>query len=78
MAHSVWVTVKVWVWLVLAINTLIGWYRRGIDVEKHLPELSTYLGHTHISDTYWYLTATPQLLRQALRRVEGARGRQRP
>jgi integrase/recombinase XerD len=62
----------------LAINTLIGWYRRGIDVEKHLPELSTYLGHTHISDTYWYLTATPQLLRQALRRVEGARGRQRP
>jgi integrase len=61
----------------LAVNTLIGWYRRGIDVETHLPELSTYLGHTHISDTYWYLTATPQLLRQALRRVEEADGGRR-
>lgn len=54
----------------LAINTLLGWYRRGVDVERHLPELATYLGHAHITDTYWYLTATPKLLRYALRRVE--------
>lgn len=54
----------------LAITTLLRWYRRGVDVERHLPELSTYLGHVHISDTYWYLTATPQLLHQALRRME--------
>ena len=54
----------------LAIETLLGWYRRGVDVERHLPELSTYLGHAHITDTYWYLTATPMLLRYALRRVE--------
>jgi integrase len=62
----------------LAINTLVRWYSRGVDVERHLPELSTYLGHAHISDTYWYLTATPQLLRQALRRVERSEGGQRP
>lgn len=54
----------------LAITTLLDWYRRGVDVERHLPELSTYLGHAHITDTYWYLTATPELLRHALRRVE--------
>jgi hypothetical protein len=24
--------------------------------------LSTYLGHTNIADTYWYLEATPQLM----------------
>ena len=54
----------------LAINTLIRWHHRGVDIETHLPELSTYLGHVHISDTYWYLSATPELLRQALRRVE--------
>jgi integrase len=54
----------------LAIKTLLGWYRRGVDVERHLPELSTYLGHGHITDTYWYLTATPTLLHYALRRVE--------
>jgi integrase/recombinase XerD len=54
----------------LAINTLLNWYRDGVDVEQHLPELSTYLGHTQITDTYWYLTSTPELLRYALRRVE--------
>ena len=54
----------------LAINTLLRWYRHGVDVERHLPELSTYLGHAHITDTQWYLTATPQLLRYALNRVE--------
>ena len=54
----------------LAINTLLKWHRRGVDVERHLPQLSTYLGHAHITDTQWYLTATPQLLRYALKRVE--------
>lgn len=54
----------------LAITTLLRWYRRGVDVERELPRLSTYLGHAHVTDTYWYLTATPQLLHHALRRVE--------
>jgi len=31
-------------------------------VARHIPALSTYLGHTHVSDTYWYLQATPKLL----------------
>lgn len=62
----------------LAINTLSRWHRRGVDVEKHLPELSTYLGHLHVSDTYWYLSATPELLGQALRRVERAERGRRP
>lgn len=54
----------------LAVSTLLHWHRRGVDVERRLPALSTYLGHAHITDTYWYLTATPELLRYALRRVE--------
>jgi integrase/recombinase XerD len=32
--------------------------------------LSTYLGHTKVTDTYWYLQAIPELLRLALTRVE--------
>jgi hypothetical protein len=40
--------------------------------------LSTYLGHAHITDTYWYLTATPKLLHYALRRVERSKQGQRP
>jgi len=62
----------------LAINTLLRWYRRGVDVGRHLPELSTYLGHAHITDTYWYLTATPQLLRYALDSVERSKQGGRP
>jgi integrase len=54
----------------LAIITLQRWHRRGMDIECHLPELCAFLGHTHITDTQWYLTATPELLRYALRRVE--------
>lgn len=31
-------------------------------VKRHMHALSTYLGHAHISDTYWYLQATPKLM----------------
>lgn len=53
-----------------AVNTLQQWYRRGVDVERYLPQLSTYLGHAHVSDTYYYLTATPELLHLAARRLD--------
>jgi integrase len=61
----------------LAVKTLIGWYRQGIDVEARLPVLSTYLGHGHVTDTYWYLSAVPELLRLAAERLE-ARGGFKP
>jgi integrase len=53
-----------------AVETLMGWYRSGEDAERHLPVLSTYLGHVHVSDTYWYLSAHPQLMALAMARVE--------
>jgi integrase len=31
-------------------------------IARHISALSTYLGHAHVSDTYWYLQATPKLL----------------
>ena len=35
----------------------------GYDcVTRHILALSTYLGHTHVTDTYWYLQATPHLM----------------
>jgi integrase/recombinase XerD len=58
-----------------AVETLIRWYRAGVDVEKHLPELSTYLGHVHVHDTYWYITAVPELLRLATLRLEEKGGK---
>jgi len=52
-----------------AVRTLIGWYRAGLDVERELPKLATYLGHVHIHDTYWYLEAVPELLALASERL---------
>ena len=54
----------------LAVKTLIQWYREGRDVQRELPKLSTYLGHVHVADTYWYLEAVPELLQLATKRVE--------
>ena len=53
-----------------AVQTLVRWYRKGEDVERRLPILSTYLGHAHVTDTYWYLTSTPELLGAAGKRME--------
>jgi len=52
-----------------AARTLIHWYRAGLDVERELPKLSTYLGHVHVNDTYWYLEAVPELLQLATDRL---------
>ena len=53
-----------------AIRTLLDGYREGRDVEKSLPALSTYLGHTSVQDTYWYLSACPDLMQEAVRRLD--------
>ncbi len=53
-----------------AVATLLRWYRTGADVEQLLPALSTFLGHTHTRDTYWYLSACPELMEHASRRLE--------
>jgi integrase/recombinase XerD len=53
-----------------AVNTLIRWYRQGLDVEQRLPLLSTYLGHIAPKSTYWYLTAVPELLELVADRLD--------
>lgn len=53
-----------------AVATLLGWYRDGADVAALLPRLSTYLGHAHPRHTYWYLSASPELLALAGQRLD--------
>jgi integrase len=53
-----------------AVCTLLNWYRAGVDVEREIPKLATYLGHVHANETYWYLEAVPELLELATRRLE--------
>jgi integrase len=53
-----------------AVQTLLRWYATGEDVARKLPVLSTFLGHVHVADTYWYLSAWPELMAQAMVRLE--------
>ena len=46
------------------------------NVKRHMLALSTYLGHAHVSDTYWYLQATPKLMTQIA--MDGENLHQRP
>jgi len=53
-----------------AVRRLQAWYEEGVDVQAMLPHLSVYLGHLNPDATYWYLTATPQLLCSAGERFQ--------
>jgi integrase len=53
-----------------ATERLVSWYKAGIDVQGMLPALATYMGHTHYTDTAYYLTATAELLALASERYQ--------
>jgi integrase len=46
------------------------WYATGVNLTHAISALSVYLGHAKVSDTYWYLTATPSLMARAAGRFE--------
>jgi len=51
------------------------WYAQDVDVDRVILSLCTYVGHVNVTSTYWYLTATPELMRLAARRLRRAAGR---
>lgn len=52
-----------------AVNTLIDAHRDGADVDARIATLANYLGHVDPSHTYWYLTASPQLMQTVRERL---------
>ena len=52
------------------VKTLLNWYRTGADVQQLLPVLSTYMGHVEVRDTYWYISACPELMEAAKQRLD--------
>lgn len=57
-----------------AVRCLLDWYRDGVDVAARMATLSTYLGHTNPAFTYWYLSASPELMEQAALRLDKTGG----
>lgn len=54
----------------LIVRRLLRWYEDGSDIERKIAALSTYVGHVKVSNTYWYLTAIPELLAVGAARFE--------
>lgn len=57
-----------------AVDTLIGWYRQGADVDARLALLSQVLGHVDPASTYWYLQAVPELMALVAQRMQDVLG----
>jgi integrase len=53
-----------------AVNAMLDAYAHGHDGQRRLTLLSTYLGHVDPAGTYWYLSASPELLAIAAQRLE--------
>ncbi len=53
-----------------AVASLTDWYRTGADVPALMPRLATYLGHTDPKNTFWYLSAAPELMALAGQRLD--------
>jgi integrase/recombinase XerD len=60
-----------------AVRTLIDWLRAGVDIDTRMPVLSTYLGHVNPAGTYWYLSASPELMALAAARLVSRYGARR-
>jgi integrase/recombinase XerD len=54
----------------MAVRTLLDWIAAGEDVDRRMPELSTFLGHADPASTYWYLEAVPELMALISRRLQ--------
>jgi len=54
----------------MAVRTLLDWIQAGEDVDRRMPELSTFLGHVQPESTYWYLQAVPELMALIAARLE--------
>lgn len=52
------------------VRRIMLWQAQGVDVDQAMLSLSTYVGHAHVTNTYWYLSAVPELMSLAAGRFE--------
>ena len=54
----------------LVVGRILSWQEQGIDIDQKMLALSTYVGHASVTNTYWYLSALPELLARAAEQFE--------
>jgi len=52
------------------VRRILRWQEEGIDIDQQMLALSTYVGHANVTNTYWYLSAVPELLARAAEQFE--------
>ncbi len=52
------------------MRRIVQWQSQNVDVDQAMLSLSTYVGHAKIANTYWYLSAVPELMALAAGRFE--------
>ena len=52
------------------VRRILLWQAQGVDVDQAMLSLSTYVGHAMVTNTYWYLSAVPELMSLAAGRFE--------
>lgn len=52
------------------VRSALAIYKKGADIDRSILALSTYVGHSNITDTYWYFTAIPELMEMAAKRFQ--------
>ncbi|CAN7693688.1 tyrosine-type recombinase/integrase [Variovorax sp. LjRoot290] len=54
----------------MVVRRVQRWHEDGVSIDHAMFWLCTYMGHARISDTYWYLTGTPELMQLVGARFE--------
>jgi integrase len=52
------------------VRRIVQWQSQGVDLDQAMLSLSTYVGHAMVTNTYWYLSAVPELMALAAGRFE--------
>jgi integrase len=52
------------------VRRILLWQEQGVNVDQAMLSLSTYVGHAMVTNTYWYLSAVPELMAVAAGRFE--------
>lgn len=54
------------------VRRIVRWQAEGVDIDEAMLSLSTYVGHVNVTNTYWYLSAVPELIALAAQRFESS------
>lgn len=52
------------------VRRILLWHAEDIDIDQKMLSLATYVGHSNVTNTYWYLSCVPELMALAGNKLE--------